>query len=72
MSDRKNARMKNLSHEHYRQRRLILKTGVATAAFANLQSMGSTVSPPWERASLNISYPHNFHREFDDFELMLS
>ncbi len=23
-------------------------------------------------ANLNISYPHNFHREFDDFELMLS
>jgi CubicO group peptidase (beta-lactamase class C family) len=43
--------MKILSHEQYRQRRLILKTGVATAAFSSMQSMSSTVSSQWERAS---------------------
>ena len=44
--------MKILSHEQYRQRRLILKTGVATAVFSSMQSMSSTVSSQWERASL--------------------
>jgi CubicO group peptidase (beta-lactamase class C family) len=43
--------MKILSHEQHRQRRLILKAGAATAAFSSVQSMGSTVSSQWERAS---------------------
>jgi CubicO group peptidase (beta-lactamase class C family) len=44
--------MKILNHEQYRQRRLILKAGAATAAFSSMQSMGSTVSSQWETASL--------------------